>query len=226
MIRNFIQPSFAFGKSWASFDLVSDIEWFDLRRSENWELYRNTWWAMWRVLGFFILPAIAIKFRKQKVRDFGLETKGFLEHLWIYGLCLGVVLLCVVIVSYDEHFQTYYPFYRNSSRSWLDFISWELLYAAQFFSLEFFFRGWFLQGMKRSMGSQAIFVMMLPYVMIHFGKPMIETVGAIVAGVVLGTLAMKTRSIWSGFLIHVSVAVSMDLASMVQRDALPSIFSP
>ena len=38
------------------------------------------------------------------------------------------------------------------------------------------------------MGSHAIFVMVVPYVMIHFGKPMLETVGAIIAGVVLGLL--------------------------------------
>jgi arylsulfatase A-like enzyme len=55
--------------------------------------------------------------------------------------------------------------------------------------------------------------MVVPYCMIHFGKPFLETMAAIVAVVVLGTLSMKTRSIWSGFLIHVSVAVSMDIFS-------------
>ena len=43
----------------------------------------------------------------------------------------------------------------------------------------------------------------------------------ILAGVVLGTLALKTRSIWSGFLIHVTVAVSMDLAALLQTRGLP-----
>ena len=92
--------------------------------------------------------------------------------------------------------------------------------------MEFFFRGWWLKAGKRAMGSHAIFVMVVPYVMIHFGKPMIETVGAVIAGVVLGTLAMKTRSIWSGFLIHVSVAISMDLAALLQTRGLPSQFWP
>ena len=54
--------------------------------------------------------------------------------------------------------------------------------------------------------------MMVPYVMIHFPKPYLEACGAIVAGVVLGSLSMKTGSIWAGFLIHSTVAILMDSA--------------
>jgi len=57
--------------------------------------------------------------------------------------------------------------------------------------------------------------------MIHYGKPVLETLGAIVAGTVLGTLALRTRSIWSGFLIHVTVAVSMDIAALLMGPGLP-----
>jgi membrane protease YdiL (CAAX protease family) len=58
--------------------------------------------------------------------------------------------------------------------------------------------------------------MMIPYVMIHFDKPILEVFAAIIAGIVLGTLAMRTRSIWAGFLIHVSVALAMDIAAIWQ----------
>ena len=160
------------------------------------------------------------------MRDYGLSFDGFSEHIWIYGLSLFVVLLLVVVVSFDEAFTTYYPFYDLAGRSWSDFLLWELFYAAQFFSLEFFFRGWMLEGAKKRLGSAAIFVMVIPYVMIHYGKPMIETMGAIIAGLVLGTLAMKTRSIWAGFLVHVTVAVSMDAASLIQDEGLPTKFFP
>jgi membrane protease YdiL (CAAX protease family) len=76
------------------------------------------------------------------------------------------------------------------------------------------------------MGSHAIFAMVVPYCMIHYGKPFPETMGAIVAGIVLGTLAMKTRSIWSGFLIHVSVAISMDVAALMQTEGMPTTWYP
>ncbi len=51
--------------------------------------------------------------------------------------------------------------------------------------------------------------------MIHFyGKPFPETIGAIFAGIILGTLAMRTRSIWGGVLIHVGVAMTMDALAL------------
>ena len=107
-----------------------------------------------------------------------------------------------------------YPFYRLAARSAFDLVAWELLYAAQFLALEFFFRGFMLAGLRRSVGVHAIWIMVVPYTMIHFGKPLPETLGAIFAGLILGTLALRTKSIWSGVLIHVSVALNMDLLAL------------
>lgn len=200
----------------------------ELRDSMWFELMGFAWWSVCRVAGYFVVPLLIAKYVfKETASEHGLETKGFFEHAWIYALSYVVVLLCVVLVSrHDAHFQTYYPFYRQASRSWADFWMWELLYAAQFFSLEFFFRGFWLRSMKPSLGSHAIFAMVVPYCMIHFGKPFLETMAAIFAGVVLGTLAMKTRSIWSGFLIHVSVAISMDMAALMATSGLPEVMWP
>jgi membrane protease YdiL (CAAX protease family) len=72
----------------------------------------------------------------------------------------------------------------------------------------------------------AIFSMVVPYVMIHFPKPYLEACGAIVAGVVLGSLSMKTGSIWAGFLIHSTVAILMDLLALEQRDRMPTHLGP
>lgn len=200
------------------------------RAIEEWpwfSLSTKAWWAGWRFIGYFLMPAILIWSTRGRLRDNGLETKGFSEHAWIYAIGYYWVFVCVVIVSHTHEFSSYYPFYRPyAHRSWFDFFSWELLYALQFFSLEFFFRGWWLKSMKPAIGSYAIFAMVVPYCMIHYGKPFAETMGAILAGVFLGTLAMKTRSIWSGFLIHVSVAVSMDVASLLQGEGLPKVWFP
>ena len=54
----------------------------------------------------------------------------------------------------------------------------------------------------RSFGAGAIWSMVVPYCMIHYGKPYLEACAAIIAGVVLGSLAMRTRSIYAGFLVH------------------------
>jgi membrane protease YdiL (CAAX protease family) len=53
--------------------------------------------------------------------------------------------------------------------------------------------------------------------MIHFRKPLFETIGAVIAGSALGVLSLRTRSILGGFLIHVAVAISMDVAAILMR---------
>ena len=190
------------------------------------DLLNYVWWAGWRVLGYFLVPALVVRLSGQRLRDQLLGWGRTREHLWIYLLCLAVVLPLVAAVSFTEDFSSYYPFYKLARRSWFDFLAWELLYAAQFFSLEFFFRGWWLRAASPTMGSGAIFAMVVPYCMIHFGKPWVEALAAIVAGLVLGTLALKTRSIWSGFFVHVTVAVTMDVAALLQTVGLPSRWWP
>jgi membrane protease YdiL (CAAX protease family) len=97
---------------------------------------------------------------------------------------------------------------------------WEAAYICQFFALEFFFRGFMLHGLRHRLGFYAIFVMMVPYCMIHFQKPMPETFGAIAAGAVLGLMSLKTRSIWLGACLHVAVALSMDFLALWHRGML------
>ena len=188
------------------------------------------YWVGWRVVGFLLLPIVVVLLLPgESLGDYGLRTRGMTKHLWIYAVLFLIVLPVVILVSFTPAFRAHYPFpwsgghIRGGVRG-SQLLTWELMYAAQFFSLEFFFRGFMLNALRRSMGAYAIFAMVVPYCMIHFGKPIAETFGAIAAGLVLGTLALGTRSIWSGFFIHVSVALSMDLASLVQKGSLPRIW--
>ena len=198
-----------------------------LADSQFYRLFKQGYWALWRVFGYFVVPALTVKLVfRERLRDHGLNPRGFTEHLWIYLVAFCFVLVLVVAVSFTDEFADFYPFYGDADRSWVDLLCWEALYAAQFFALEFFFRGFWLSACKRIMGSYGIVAMLVPYCMIHFGKPWLETLAAIVAGIVLGTLALKTRSIWSGFLIHASVAFSMDLAAILQKGSLPSAWWP
>jgi membrane protease YdiL (CAAX protease family) len=44
-----------------------------------------------------------------------------------------------------------------------------------------------------------------------------ETFAAFIAGIVLGLMSLKTRSIWMGAVLHVSVALSMDFAALRRK---------
>ena len=196
----------------------------DLRKYN--ELYSYAWWVLNRVVGYTAFPMLIWKllFRRDSLLDMGLRLKGLASHAWIYGLCLVVVLPAVFVASRAPDFTNYYPFYKQASRSWFDLACWEAMYFAQFFALEIFFRGFWLSGLRNTLGSGAIFAMCVPYCMIHYGKPYLEAAGAVIAGIALGSLAMRTRSIYSGFLVHVTVALSMDLLTLANHHALPRVF--
>ena len=188
------------------------------------ELYGFGWWALTRIVGYVLVPFPLWKlcFPKDSLLDMGLRTKGFFKHAWVYCLFLSIVLPAMLVVARQPDFGAYYPFYKQSSRSWCDFLIWESMYFAQFFALEMFFRGFWLGALRRSFGSGAIFAMAVPYCMIHYGKPYLEAMGAIVAGIALGSISMMTRSIYQGFLVHITVAALMDWLSLAHRHALPT----
>jgi membrane protease YdiL (CAAX protease family) len=192
--------------------------WFpEHARDRYFQLEAFGWWTAWRVIGYMLLPmAVIALVLRERIRDYHVSLHGFFKHLWLYALLFALILPAVFIASKTQSFRTTYPFYAWANRSAFDLWTWEVMYAIQFLSLEFFFRGFILQGLRRAMGANAIYVMIVPYCMIHYGKPMSETIGAIGAGLILGTLAMRTRSIWGGVAIHVGVAWTMDLLAVSQ----------
>ncbi|HJZ85125.1 MAG TPA: CPBP family intramembrane glutamic endopeptidase [Polyangia bacterium] len=185
------------------------------------ELGAFAWWSGWRGIGYGIIPMSALLLQRQRLSEYGLSLRGFIRHAWIYGALFGAVLPFVIGASFTHAFQHTYPFYKGAARSWSEFWAWEGLYAFQFLTLEFFFRGFLLFSLRRAMGAYAIFAMVVPYCMIHYHKPIAEVLGAIFAGIVLGTLALRTRSIWFGVAIHVSVAFTMDVLSLLHWGSFP-----
>jgi len=195
-------------------------KWFPydpLHPDSYWHLTGFVWWTGWRVLGYVVMPAaVILALPGERLRDYHVSPRGFVRHLWIYVLLFALIVPAVYLASHTAAFRHTYPFYRWANRSAFDLWTWEAMYAIQFMSLEFFFRGFMLHGLRRALGANALFVMLVPYCMIHYGKPMPETFGAIGAGLILGTLAMRTRSIWGGVVIHVGVAWTMDLLAVGQ----------
>lgn len=208
-------------------DQPSNHVYMMLRRSGFLELASYGWWTAWHIIGYVIIPALVIKVLwKDRIRDYGWRWNETGQHWLGYVLLLSPILLFVVIASFNRDFLAHYPFYKLSSRSWLDFLAWEALYLCQFLCLEFFFRGFFLQALRPAVGANAVWIMCVPYLMIHFPKLWPEAFGAISFGLFLGILAMRSRSIWGGFFVHAGIAVGMDLASLIQQDKLPKVFWP
>jgi membrane protease YdiL (CAAX protease family) len=187
------------------------------------QLAELIYWAAGTVVNYVVIPSLVVKLLlRERLAGFGLRVRGILGSSWIYVAMFAGMIGPLVYFSQTSAFQAKYPFYRPlpGEPFWPRFWTWELFYAAQFFALEFFFRGFMLHGLRHRFGFYAIFVMTVPYCMIHYGKPMPETFGAIGAGIILGFMSLKTRSIWFGAGLHVAVALSMDFLALWHKGML------
>lgn len=142
--------------------------------------------------------------------DFGYRLHGVTRHAWLYLLMFLVMIPVLVAASYAPAFQAKYPMYDGAVLGWTHFVLWELAYGVQFFGVEGFFRGFMTFGLYPRFGYLSLFIMVIPYALVHVGKPPIEVFMAVPAGLALGYVALKTRSWIFGALLHWAVGITMD----------------
>lgn len=202
---------------------LADLGNFVADSTEN-NLPGLVWWVFIITVFYFVLPVLIVKLVwRENLSDFGLKF-GTDPGFWkLLAVCTAIMLPITYLMSLTEGFAAKYPFLQISSGEPYvggTLIAWELIYFVQFFGLEFFFRGFLVHSLKPSLGLYSIFVMTVPYCMIHFSKPMPETLAAIAAGIFLGWLSYKNGSIWLGLILHCMVAFSMDIFALHAKGLL------
>lgn len=186
-------------------------------------LYRLGFWGAVRAVGYVLVPMAVIRFAlRGRPSEFGWQARGFVRHSGPYLVLLAVAVPFVIVASFGAAFQARYPFYALAPGDglWPYVIGWWAIYAVQFVGVEFFFRGFLVLGLAPRFGFKAVLVAAVPYVMIHYAKPLPEMVGALFTGVTLGTLVLRSRSIWWGVVIHVAAAVLLDALALHHKGFL------
>jgi len=182
---------------------------------QRWD--RFVWFGLNFVL-LFGVPALVIRFWwRQPLRDYGLalgKPAIWLRYLLVYGL---VMVPVVLLASRLPSLQDFYPLYRPARTSAVWFLAAAGGWLVYFFAWEFFFRGFLLNLLAVRYGGLAIVVQTIPFVMMHFPKPAVETFAAIIAGLTLGLMAYRGRSFLGAWALHWFVAISLDLLVVVWR---------
>ncbi len=182
------------------------------------------WWGLssllWRVLAPLAVGILVLRWRPA---DLGYRLQGIGAHLPVYALLYALMLPVLVWGSSFRSFLDFYPFYERAGEGGIGFWVYEFGYALQFVGVEAFFRGFMTFGLARRFGYLAVPIMTVPYVMIHFAKPMPEAVAAIFAGLVLGALALRSKSFVPGVVLHVAVALTMDLLVLARTGMLGNL---
>lgn len=177
--------------------------------------FAQAYYSAFTFVAFIVLPlAYHRLLPPARPGALGLSLDRCRPHLPAYGALLAVMLPVLWVMAAQPSFHHFYPLYKPSSLERLAL--YEAIYLTQFVGVEFFFRGFALFRLEQHIGRHAVTVMVIPYALLHIHKPFAEALAAIVAGLVLGTLALKGRSIWPGVAVHAGVALSMDLFALIR----------
>jgi len=178
------------------------------------------YWLNSEFLSQFLLPIllIALVLREQP-RDYGVQTGDCRAGLKIFAIFLIVMMPIVWLVSGTSDFAMTYPQCPMVRESWRLFALFSMSYIVYMIGWEFIWRGYMLFGLKTKFGYYAILMQMIPFTILHNGKPMLETSSAIIGGIALGILAWRTNSVWYCILTHASVMTSINLVATLRYRA-------
>jgi hypothetical protein len=170
-----------------------------------------------------ILPLLLFYWFVEKEPNgfYGMRPKW--KGLQIYFILLLCMLPLITYASFQPSFLESYPTYHDTNANeffnvpeWVTALVYELAYGWDFVPTELMFRGFLVIGMSRILGRGGVFPMVITYAFIHFGKPPGEAISSIFGGYILGVIALQTRSIWGGIIIHLGVAWLMELTAFLQ----------
>ena len=185
-------------------------------------LFGFAYFATCSVVLRLVIPYLLVRFKlKQPPREYGYVVRGGTRMRWVYFGLFVVMVPLVLWASTLPDFQASYPQTRGvvvgNEASIRLFILYHAAYFMMFLSGESFWRGYMTFGLGRDLDIAALPWMVMMYSIGHYGKPILEVNGSIIAGFVLGYLALRHRSFFLGALLHWSIALTMDLAVLWQR---------
>ncbi len=149
---------------------------------------------------------------------YGFHAKGVVLRPYFFLVLLMLPLIAAAttqsdfLETYPRLLHTGLP--RAGTKNVILNLIYELCYSIDFVNTEFFFRGFIILAFARFAGPRVILPMCVFYVAIHFEKPLGETISSFFGGWLLGILAYETRSIYGGVIVHLGIALMMEVVAL------------
>lgn len=155
---------------------------------------------------YLLIPLVSglVLFR-DRPSDYGIRIGHWRSSIVLTTVFLAAMVPILLEAGKMPEFRSYY---RMVAIDWPELLLNTALYM---FAWEFLFRGYMLFGLERSIGKSAVFVQTIPFVLLHLGKPFLETLLCIPGGFIFGYVAYRTRSVLPCFVVHVGIYLMMIL---------------
>jgi hypothetical protein len=185
-----------------------------------------TFWfkILFNTYGLFtiLLVMVMMKFIFDRKEDFGIYGLRFKKVYFKPYIAMFLIMIPIIyFATFLPDILEYYPTYKRAGGTkfanyyglplYVGKLFYETIYLLDFLNTEVFFRGFLVIGLSRLMGKNVVLPMAATYAVLHFGKPMGETISSVFGGYILGIIALYSRNIWGGVFIHGGIAFLMEM---------------
>jgi membrane protease YdiL (CAAX protease family) len=168
-----------------------------------------------------VLPlALVVHLFRERPAGYGLCMGDWRTGLRSVGVLFPLITVALLLPgSQTAEMRGFYPFAPEAARSATGFAMLQVPRILLFYTAwEFFFRGFMLFGLRRSVGDWlAICIQTIPSCLWHIGMPSGELLSSIAGGILFGVMALRTNSIVWPFLLHVLIGVGFDALIVLPR---------
>lgn len=177
------------------------------KRSHSYEEY-----LVANIGALFWLPMVTVLVvLRQEPPSFGFALGDMKRGYRQAALLFAAAMPFLLIAARMEAFQEYYPIQKRAVQDLTYFGYFELTYGMYLFCWEFFFRGFLLFGLFRVLGTWSVFVQAAAFGIMHLDKPGPEAAASFLVGVVLGLVALRSKSFMPCFVLHWASAATFDV---------------
>ena len=155
------------------------------------------------VVLYLAIPAVGLMLIRMNPLDTGLRLGDYRRWRFHVLIACAASLAIVVIGSRFGSVGAYYE--PRSTTPLARYVGERIVII---FAIEYLYRGFLLFGLRERFGEGAILVQMIPFALLHAGKPELETIGCILTGLYFGYVAYRTNSMWPVFIIHLFANVA------------------
>jgi len=162
-----------------------------------------------------ISPFVILLAFRRTPRDYGIALGN--PKVWLRDVVFFyLIFLVILFIAFRfTNLKNVYPLYRKATQGMGYFFLYQMIQLWYMIGWEFFFRGFMLFGLERSLGRMSVLVQAIAFGLAHFRKPQLEAYGAVIAGVFLGLIALRARSFLPCIILHFLILLTADVLGIL-----------
>jgi CAAX protease family protein len=166
-----------------------------------------------RFVLFGLLPLVVLLALREDPRRYGLGRGDARRAFILGGTAIAVTVPVIALVAASPTIRDWYAPSMSTAPDVL------LTNVLDLVPTEFLIRGVVMFALLRAIGPFGVVVAVVPFVMIHIGKPDVEALSTFAGGLVFGWLNWRTGSIWASAAYHVAVQTTVIVAAAAWASA-------